>query len=71
LGKQYFDLANTIEQKAYSLFNSSIGINCKNWSLSLWGRNLSDKKYILYAYDFGGIHLGEPQLLGATFGIKI
>ena len=71
LGKQYFDLANTIEQKAYSLFNSSIGINWKNWSLSLWGRNLSDKKYILYAYDFGGIHLGEPQLLGATFGIKI
>ena len=71
LGKEYFDLANTIEQKPYSLFNSSVGINCRNWSLSLWGRNLSDKKYILYAYDFGGIHLGEPQLFGATLGIKI
>jgi iron complex outermembrane receptor protein len=31
-----------------------------------WGRNLSDEKYISYAYDFGAIHLGNPKTYGFT-----
>ena len=32
----------------------------------VWMRNLGDKKYIAYAYDFGAIHLGDPFTWGLT-----
>ncbi len=70
LGKQYFDLENTIDQSAYSLLNTRFGVNLKNISISLWGRNLGDQKYILYAYDFGAVHLGDPKTYGATVALK-
>ncbi|MEP7371899.1 MAG: TonB-dependent receptor [Chitinophagaceae bacterium] len=66
LGKQYFDLSNNISQKAYSLLNTRFGISSKHFELMLWGRNLGDKKYIAYAYDFGAIHLGNPKTYGIT-----
>ena len=70
LGKQYFDLENTIDQSAYSLINTRFGVNLKNISVSFWGRNLGDQKYILYAYDFGAVHLGNPKTYGATVALK-
>lgn len=66
LGAQYFDLANSIRQQSYSLFNSRIGISTNNFEIMLWGRNLADKKYISYAYDFGAVHLGDPRTYGIT-----
>ena len=66
IGKQYFDLSNNIKQNDYSLYNIRFGITAKNTSLMFWARNLSDKKYIAYAYDFGAIHLGDPKTIGAT-----
>jgi len=66
LGQEYFDLANTIVQSPYSLFNARVGIAGKNYGLFIWGRNLSDKKYISYAYDFGAVHLGNPMTYGIT-----
>lgn len=65
-GNQYFDLANQIEEKAYNLFNARLGAATKNFSLFLWARNIGDKKYIDYAYDFGASHLGNPRTYGAT-----
>lgn len=70
LGKQYFDLANTIQQNPYSIFNTRFGVNLKKLSIIFWGRNLADKKYILYAYDFGAVHLGDPKTYGATVAVK-
>ena len=66
LGNQYFDLANQIEQKSYSLFNARIGISAKRFEIFFWGRNLADKKYIDYAYDFGASHLGNPKTYGVS-----
>ncbi|MEI9945989.1 MAG: TonB-dependent receptor [Chitinophagaceae bacterium] len=66
LGKHYFDLANTIQQSAYSLLNTRAGITSKNYDIILWVRNLTDQKYISYAYDFGAVHLGAPQTYGIT-----
>ena len=70
LGKQYFDLANNISQKGYSLLNTRFGISSKKAELMFWGRNVGDKKYIAYAYDFGAIHLGNPKTYGATLAIR-
>ncbi|HVZ56326.1 MAG TPA: TonB-dependent receptor [Chitinophagaceae bacterium] len=66
LGKEYFDLANTITQDPYSLFNARFGVEWKRTSLFIWGRNLAGKKYIGYAYDFGAVHLGNPRTFGVT-----
>jgi iron complex outermembrane receptor protein len=32
----------------------------------IWGKNLGDKEYISYAYDFGAVHLGNPRTYGVT-----
>lgn len=69
LGKTYFDLSNTIEQDAYSLFNLKAGVTSKHLELYFWMRNIGDKKYIAYAYDFGVVHLGDPKTYGATLKV--
>ena len=42
----------------------------KHADLFFWMRNIGDVKYIGYAYDFGGVHLAEPQTLGVTLTAK-
>ena len=71
IGNQYFDLANTLRQKPYSLVNRSVRLSSKNFSLMLWSSNITGKKYISYAYDFGAVHLGNPSTFGATLRINI
>jgi len=66
LGTQYFDLANTIKQSPYDLFNTRLGVSTKNYGIFLWGTNLFNKHYIDYAYDFGAAHLGNPRVYGVT-----
>jgi iron complex outermembrane receptor protein len=66
IGKQFFDLANTIVQKGYNLLNIRFGISAKKKDLMFWIRNTGDKKYIAYAYDFGAIHLGNPKTYGVS-----
>ena len=71
LGKEYFDLANTINQSSYNLFNARIGLTTKYASLYFWERNIGNVKYIAYAYDFGAVHLGNPRTVGATVRLTL
>jgi iron complex outermembrane receptor protein len=66
LGRQYFDLGNTVEQSSYQLVNGGVGIGYKDFTLDGWTRNLTHTKYIAYAYDFGAARLGEPCTYGVT-----
>jgi iron complex outermembrane recepter protein len=70
LGKEYFDLANTISQGSYNLLNARLGVATKHFDLFVWGRNLTNVKYISYAYDFGATHLGNPKTYGVTVKVK-
>jgi iron complex outermembrane receptor protein len=70
LGTQYFDLANAIRQSPYQLLNTRVGVATKYVDVFFWGRNLTGKKYIGYAYDFGGIRLGDPRTYGVTLRAK-
>jgi iron complex outermembrane receptor protein len=70
LGTTYFDLSNSIQQSPYSLFNASIGLNMKQIALQGWVRNISNQKYISYAYDFGAAHLGDPSNFGITVSYR-
>jgi iron complex outermembrane receptor protein len=67
LGKQYFDLANSIPQSSYNLLNARLGVTIKHVELFFWERNMTNVKYIAYAYDFGAAHLGNPRTYGFTF----
>jgi iron complex outermembrane receptor protein len=71
LGTEYFDLANSIKQDGYSLLNAKIGIDAHAFQLSFWGRNLTGKKYIAYAYDFGAVHLGDPWNYGVSLVVRL
>jgi iron complex outermembrane recepter protein len=71
IGKQFFDLANTVSQLSYNLLNASIGISAPGWSLKFWGRNLTNKNYVSYGYDFGAVRLGDPKTYGITLGVKL
>lgn len=71
LGKQYFDLANNLGQSPYSLLNARIELRATKTSLTIWGRNLADKKYISYGYDFGAVRLGDPRTYGATVSVRL
>src|SRR5690606_25273876 len=64
LGTQYFDLANNIRQAPYNLLNARAGFTLNSFELMAWGRNITDERYIAYAYDFGATHLGEPRNWG-------
>ncbi len=70
IGRQYFDLANTITQNAYGLLNAKLGVSSKTAGLYFWARNIANKKYVAYAYDFGAVHLGDPGTFGATLSIR-
>ncbi|MBA4055320.1 MAG: hypothetical protein C0490_11460, partial [Marivirga sp.] len=70
LGDQYFDLANTIKQSSYNVFNTRFGIGYDKLELMFWVRNLGDEEYIAYAYDFGATHLGNPRNYGATLRVS-
>ena len=67
LGKQYFDLANSITQSPYNLLNTKLGLKIKHAELYFWERNMANIKYIAYGYDFGAVHLGNPRTFGFTF----
>lgn len=71
IGKQYFDLANSISQNSYHLLNGRAGIRFRKMELALWGANLADKTYISYAYDFGAVHLGTPRTYGLSLKTAI
>jgi iron complex outermembrane receptor protein len=72
LGKQYFDYANTIEQPAFSTFNTRVGVAYGKTELAFWVRNLADKKYLTYAYPFllTAAQLANPLTLGFTLSTR-
>jgi iron complex outermembrane receptor protein len=66
IGNQFFDLSNEIQQKGYNIYNAKVGFSAKAFDLFFWGRNLANKTYVDYAYDFGAAHLGNPKTYGLS-----
>ncbi len=71
IGRQYFDLANTIEQKPYSIYNGFAGISHSNWNLSFYAKNILNEKYISFGYDFGAVQLGNPVRYGLALSVVL
>ena len=70
-GKTYWDSANTYSQKLYTLLGAHIDADFSPVTISVWGRNLTNTNYNIFAIDssFGGQTLyfaqrGNPFQMG-------
>jgi len=76
--KFYFSDRHNEQSDSYNLLNASLGIEREQWTLTLWGRNLSNEDY--YVRGFGSFgndprkgyitepyyQFGEPRMYGVT-----
>jgi iron complex outermembrane receptor protein len=74
-GNYYFDIANQLEQKSYTVVNSSLTYHAPSdwYFLRFWVNNLTEAKYLNFesrtgAGDFGSY--ADPRTFGVTVGFK-
>ena len=73
-GKIYWNEANTLKQNFYSLLNASVELRKGDYSLSLWGRNLTNADYYTFYFKSMGndfMSQGKPCRWGATFSFAL
>ena len=74
IGSYYTDIQNQIEQPTYTLLNSRIGLTSNQYSLFIWGQNLSNVRYLAYGNpdsSFGRqARMAQPRTVGITLSAK-
>ena len=68
-GKIYWNEANTFKQDFYSLLNASVELRKGDYSLSLWGKNLTNTDFYTFYFKSMGnsfMNVGKPCRWGAT-----
>ncbi len=73
-GKIFWNEANTLKQNFYSLLNASVELRKGDFSLSLWGRNLTNTDF--YTFYFKSMNNnfynhGKPCRLGVTLSFAM
>ena len=63
------------KRDAYGTLNLRVGLDAENWSLALWGRNVTDEEYleeVIPAPEFGGSFNHQPaaDAYGAEFSYR-
>ncbi len=78
-GKDSFFFSDSHQQhsKSYQLYNLRVGYESDNWSVTLWGNNLFNKRYATRGFFFGleppnfedkpYTQFGSPRHLGLSF----
>ena len=73
----YFSDSHDAKSRAYDLVHASLNWDWRDFSFSLWGRNLTDEDYFVRGFFFGNdprdgyvgrryTQLGEPRRIGLT-----
>jgi outer membrane receptor protein involved in Fe transport len=73
-GKIYWNEANDVSQKFYSILNGGLSFEKGNFSLSVWGENMLDSKYTTFYFKtFGNSfgQLGKPFRFGMSLNMSI
>jgi len=76
-GSYYFSDNHDGRSKSYQLYNLAAGFEGDGWTVTVWGRNLTDKDYYVRGFFFGNdprtgyepalyTQLGEPRRYGLT-----
>ncbi len=66
--------ANTLRQDFYALVGASVRIEHPHYSLTLWGRNLTDAQYDVFYFKSMGnefVQRGRPRTFGITLSLNI
>ncbi len=74
VGQIYWNEENTVKQPFYSLIGASISLEHKNYSLILWGENLTDAEYdTFYFVSISNAFLqhGKKRQTGITLRLNI
>jgi len=72
LGDQYWDTMNSTPRPAVNLVNARVIVQPTSgvWSLTFWGRNLSDAHYLSEWVLGGFAHRAPPRTYGADFRVN-
>lgn len=73
-GQIYWNEENTRRQPFYALLGATLRFEHKNYTLNLWGRNLTNARYDLFYFKSVGrefVQQGYPRTFGATLTIKL
>jgi len=71
--KQFWTADNEYSQAGYGLLNANIGVEISSFTLSLWGRNLTNTSYQAFFFEALGNHYvqsGKPRLIGLTLNFN-
>lgn len=74
VGAIYWNESNTMRQPFYAQLGASVTLLGKNYSLQLWGKNLTDTKFNTFYFVSIGhefLQRGKGRTLGATLRIHI
>jgi iron complex outermembrane receptor protein len=71
IGEYYTDIQNQILQPNYTLVNSRISVNHQNYSLALWGQNLTNERYLAFGNPDSSFGKNVRTSAPATFGITL
>lgn len=73
-GSVYWNEENSVRQPFYVLAGASATLRAKEWSLQIWGRNITDSHYDTFYFKSMGnefLQQGRPFQLGITFRLQI
>jgi len=80
----YFSDSHNVRSDPYELLNMNLSYSAERWSLSFWGRNLSNQDYAVRGFFFGEfgndprkdyapepyLQFGEPRVIGVSYEVK-
>jgi iron complex outermembrane receptor protein len=81
----YFSDSHDVQSEPYELLNTNLSYLGENWSLSLWGRNLTNEDYAVRGFFFGEFgndprkgyapepyfQFGEPRVIGISYEVQL
>lgn len=73
VGRIYWNEVNDAVQDGYATLGARVGFGIKNFTLSLWGKNLLGEEYIAFrfkAFDHL-VQRGAPRTLGVDLGFRL
>ena len=74
-----------MQSDPYELLNMNLSYTSERWSLSFWGRNLTNQDYAVRGFFFGEfgndprkgyapepyLQFGEPRMIGISYEVQL
>jgi len=81
----YFSDSHNVQSDPYELLNMNLSYSGERWSLSFWGRNLTNQDYAVRGFFFGEfgndprkgyapepyVQFGEPRMMGISYEVQL